>query len=374
MNGSVVIKGGKLLDISNGFDLVDQDIYIENGIIKNIENKINKKNCKVLHLNEQIVTPGFIDIHTHVYPGKAYVGIKPEKIGIKTGTTTLIDAGSVGAKHFNHFYETVIKKSNEEIFSLINVAYMGLTNGKYELADLDNIDLNLLEKVIKKNYDKIIGIKARASASTVGKLGIKPIKLAKKVSKKMNIPLMVHIGNNPPKIEKILPLLDENDVITHSFHGKKNGILSNKGRLKKEVIRAKERGVLFDVGHGSSSFNFNVAQKAINQGFYPDTISTDIYSDNYQGPVYNLITTVNKIISLGVNFKDCINMVTNIPAVNFNLDFIGNLKKGYQGDLTIFNLKSTEVNYKDSDGNTITNNKVIEGTHVVKKGKIYELD
>lgn len=374
MNKKLVIKGGKLLDIDNGFKYDTKDILVENGVIKGIDENIKENGAEYIELNGEIITPGLIDMHTHVYAGNTLLGIDPDIVGVNTGTTTLFDAGSSGASNFEHFKSSIIDKSETRVISLLNIASTGLAEGLSELRDLNNINFEAIKETVEKHRDIIKGIKARASASVVGELGVKPIREAKKVAAKLGLPLVVHIGNYPPGIEEVLEVMGKGDVITHCFHGKPNGLLMEDGKLKKETAQAIERGVLFDVGHGTASFNFNTAKKAISQGFIPNIISTDIYLKNYQGPVYSLAVTMSKLLNLGLSLEDCVTKVTTAPMRNFKLHNIGALKEGYCADLTILNLDNIPVKYIDSDGNTLEGDKNIQVKYVVRDGVVKKLD
>lgn len=373
MSKKLVIKGGKLLDINSGFRYDNKDILVEDGVIKKIEENIEAEGAEYLKLKGEIITPGFIDMHTHVYKDKTNLGIDPDVVGVSTGTTTLFDAGSSGASNFEDFKTRIIQKSETRIISLLNVASQGLTQGSGELKDLKNIDFEAIKETVKKNKAIIKGIKARASASVVGELGIKPIAIAKEAALKLELPLVVHIGNYPPGIEDVLNIMQKGDVITHCFHGKPNGLFKEDGSPKEETLKAMERGVLFDVGHGTASFNFNTARKAINHGFKPNTISTDIYLQNYKGPVFSLAATMSKMLNLGLSLDECVTKVTTAPMQNFKLENIGAIKEGYCADFTIVNVKETAVKYIDSDGNTLEGDKNIEVIYAIRNGVVKQL-
>lgn len=372
MHESVIINNATIVDKSSGYVDKKMNIYIENGTIKTVsENKILKENVKTFDAEGMLVSPGFIDIHTHVYK-QTNLGIDADVVGISKGVTSVFDAGSSGGKNVEHFIDTDIADNKTQIFVLLNIAKEGLIQERYEIADLDNIDEQLVCNAVEKYPNIIKGIKARASASTVGKLGIKPIEIAKKIATKVNLPLMIHIGNYPPRLSQVLDLMTEGDIVTHSYHGKKNGILSDDENIRKAKA-AKDRGVLFDIGHGTSSFNFKVARKAFDMGFYPDLISTDIYKSNYEYPVVSLAVTLNKAMALGVNLQDCIQKVTTNPAKAFKLEGLGAIKPGFKGDLTIFRIEEKPVTYSDSDGNEIICNKNIDVLYTVKDGEILKL-
>lgn len=373
MSNSILIKGGSLLDLSSGYIFTKKDICIEDGIITEIEDNINPvEGINTIYLDDETIAPGFIDIHTHIYRGTA-LGVNPDDVGIKRGVTTLFDAGSSGPKNFHDFLDKNIDSSITSVFALLNISYNGLEELRYELADINNIRADEVKNAVDKYRYYIKGIKARASATTVGQLGVKPIELAKEIASNLELPLVVHIGNYPPNIDDVLGVMGNGDVITHCFHGKANGLLDEKGNLKKSTQKAIEKGVCFDIGHGTSSFNFNTAKKAISLGFYPDIISTDIYKDNINGPVYSLETTINKLIALGIDIGSAIRKVTTAPARLFKLQGYGKLEKGFCGDITIFSINEEKKILIDSDGNSIETNKLIKTSHVIKSGSLYEV-
>ncbi|WP_066505823.1 amidohydrolase/deacetylase family metallohydrolase [Abyssisolibacter fermentans] len=372
MKEKLIIKNATILDIDSGYKYEKRNIYIENGKIKKILDKeILIDGAKYFDAEGYIVSPGFIDIHSHLYTATS-LGIDADTVGISTGVTTIFDAGSCGPLNIDDFYKKNIINNTTDTYVLLNIAKTGLIKERYEIADLNNIDEELIYETVKKYPNLIKGIKARASASTVGTLGITPIEIAKKIAIKAGLPLMVHIGNYPPKLDDVLNLLDKGDVVTHTYHGKVNGLL-NDSKIIQKAIEAKSRGVFWDVGHGTSSFNFNTANKAFNQGFYPDTISTDIYKQNYKYPVKSLADTINKIISLGLSVEECITKVTSNPAKVFNLNNVGAIKIDYKADLTVFKIENKKLIYNDSDGNEITSNMGIKVLYTVKNGEIYEL-
>jgi dihydroorotase len=345
------------------------DVLIEGEKISCIDKNIEvNDDMTIFNGNGYILSPGFIDIHTHVFTGATYLGVQSDDIGVKRGVTSIFDAGSQGPENFKMFLDEVISKSKTSVYSLMNIAKIGLQNGKYEISDLSKIDVDLFREVYHKYEKYIKGMKVRASASTVGELDMEPIVLAKRTAKELNIPMLVHIGNYPPHIDDVLSVLERGDVVTHSFHGKANGIFDDK-KIRRSFTDARARGVLFDVGHGSESFNFNVFKRALEEGFYPDIISTDLHNRNLNGPVYSLQETINKIMGLGSNLEECIEKVTSKPAKAFNLTNIGSLKPNYIADLTLFKINHTEKTCKDAENNTISISKGIDIEYVIKNGE-----
>ena len=365
--GNLLIKGGKLLAPHNGYFYSELDILLEDGKIKEIGENINAEGIEILRLNGEIVSPGFMDIHTHCYKGKSLIGTEADVLGVQRGSTSIFDAGTSGSLNYEDFKENCIKKSKTHIYTFLNISDWGL-NSLCELSDLKEINEDRILKKVEGNRNNILGIKARASASVVGNNGITPIRLGKEISKKAKLPLMVHIGNYQPDIIDVIQLLEKDDIITHSYHGKKNGLLSDDGTLKKETRAAKERGVKFDVGHGSESFSFNTFKLALKNNFKPDFISTDLYHKNMVEPVGSLLNVITKLIACGMTLEECINKVTYDVAKFFNLDNMGQLKRGSQGDLTIFDFKDCNEILKDSYGNKQEIKKKLELKFVVVTG------
>ena len=364
---NLLIKGGKLLAPQNGYHYRELDILLENGRIKEIGGNINAQGIKILKLNGEIITAGFIDIHTHCYKGKSAIGTEADLIGIKRGSTTIFDAGTSGPLNYEDFKENSIIKSKTHIFTFLNISDYGL-NTLSELSNLQEINEEQILKIVKENRHNILGIKVRASSSVVGKNGIIPIKLGKEIAKKAQLPLMVHIGNYPPGVIDVIELLEKDDIVTHSYHGKKNGLFNEDETLKREVEFARQRGVKFDVGHGSESFSFDTFKIALKSNFRPDFISTDLYHRNMVKPVGSLLNVITKLIACGMTLEECVDKVTWDVAKFFNLNNIGQLKRGAQGDLTIFNIKDCNETLKDSYGNEQVIQKKLELRFVVVTG------
>jgi dihydroorotase len=368
------IKGGTLIDVSTGRK-GKYDIYIDDEkIVQVVENGRQVYETKEeLDATGCLVTPGLIDLHAHVFEGKIGMGVAPDSVGVEQGVTTVVDAGSSGARYFEEFKAKEVETSETQVLAWLNIAGAGLCEGLSELADIVDIDLALSEKVIKEN-SIIRGIKARMSGSVVKHSGIEPLSLAKSLGEKLGIPLMVHIGNAPPPLPEILERLSKGDVVTHAFHGKRGGIIDEGGNLIPSAKRALERGVLFDVGHGSSSFSFKTMKKALDLNIDPYTISTDIYEKNMKGPVHSLVRTMTKFLALGCSLEDIIRWTTLNPAKVLRLDELGTLKEGTVADLSLLKIIEDSIKLVDSEGETITSDQRITAQYAVKSGKVFTVN
>lgn len=347
---TLLIKNGKIIIDTLNEVVFDGDLLIEKGRIKRIDKNINDNVDQIIDAKGNYVCPGFIDIHTHCYPVGVY-GLTPDVLGVERYSSTIVDAGTSGSLTFEDFKNNYIDKAKTKVFALINLSKEGLKYG-HELDDLDKLDPNGVIELVKKYPDIIVGLKARASKSVVGDLDILPIKNSADLAHQLKVPLMVHIGNYPPALSDVLNLLEKGDLITHSFHGKANGLIQN-GNIIKEAILARNRGVYFDIGHGQDSFSFNTYLNAKDLGFYTDSISTDLHKSSINGPVYSLIECVNKIINMNESLFKAIDKVTRVPAHIFKLKELGELKLGYIGDIFIFSYDDTNQEVIDSNKDTL---------------------
>lgn len=330
---------------------------------------------KVLDLaGKYYLSAGWIDSHVHCYPASPIYHDEADLVGVASGVTTVVDAGSTGANDVDDFYR-LTRAAKTHVYAFLNIAKTGIVT-QNELADMAQIDKQSVSQAIARNPGFIIGIKARMSSSVVGKNGIKPLVRAKEIQKENNqLPLMVHIGNNPPDLDEIADLLTQGDIITHCYNGKPNRILTPAGALRESIQRALKRGVLLDVGHGSASFSFDVAELAIKQGIYPHTISSDIYCRNrLNGPVHSLATVMSKFFTLGLTLEQVIRCVTENAAHALRLTDKGRLDAGYDADLTIFELKQQPKVFSDSEGKSVTGEKSLVPLAAVVAGDLVLTD
>ena len=366
----LVLKNGYLIDKSERLLRVQKDVLVIDGLIRKIGDNIDEKDAEIIDCTGLFVAPGFIDMHVHVFQKSERLGVRADRVGVESGVTTVCDAGTAGPENIGEFVEDVIKKSKTRVFSSMHFAKQGLVVVP-EADSEDKYDFDLAKKKFYEYQQYICAIKARASNSTVGALGIKPIAEAAKFANEIDMPLYVHIGRPLPYIEEVCEALNKGDIITHTYHGKEVNWILRDGKVKKELLDARAKGVLFDVGHGKESFNFKCAEVAFKEGFIPDTISTDLHIKNVDGPVYTLALTMDKMIAMGLSLEDVVEMVTAKPAQAFKFSVpIGKLKVGYCGDFTIFKVEEGHYDYEDSDGNPLTGTKKIVPTCAIVGGKV----
>lgn len=365
-----LLKNGYLIDIESGYKKEQLDILIEDEIIVKIEKNITEDVDSEIDLGGLYVSPGFIDMHVHCFPQDTAISMDPDEIGVNRGVTTLVDAGTAGADTMKEFYKNFISKKTTRIYSCLNIASSGLQK-LIELRDMSAIDRKKIKECLDEYGEYIVALKARASASVVGENGIAPIALGKAIAKENDLPLVVHIGNAPPRVEEVLELLERGDIVAHCYHDKETSLIRD-GKVIEEAKAAYNRGTYFDMAHGSSSFSFEIGKEALELGFTAHVISTDIYQVNEQKPVKSLETTMNKMMYIGMSLEDVITRVTTNPAKIMNLRDLGALRIGAKGDLTIFRLNEGSEELVDSTRTKVSFNNYIESRYVFIKDKLIE--
>lgn len=366
MADNVVLQNVKMLDGTSA------DIVIENQKIVDIASPGTTAGEKVIdYQNKAYVSSGWIDMHVHAFPEFDPYGDDIDEIGYKTGVTTIIDAGSTGADRV-HDLAGNSQKSKTNVFAFLNISRIGLKRVD-ELSDLSLLNKEELKRAVRENKDFIVGLKARISSSVVGKNDVEPLKIAREFSGETDLPLMVHIGSGPPDINDVLDLLEKKDVITHFLNGKSNNLFDDAGKPLPKFLKAIERGVHLDVGHGNASFSFKTAEQAKEHGIHFNTISTDIYRKNrLYGPVYNMASVLNKFLYLGYSLQEVIDAVTVHAAAWLNKPEFGRIAKGDIANLTLFSVEDETIELIDSEGEKRKADQKIEVKGVVVNGEYNE--
>ncbi|WP_320128800.1 amidohydrolase family protein [uncultured Sphaerochaeta sp.] len=300
------------------------------------------------------VSPGWVDVHTHIYKGVCDIGIDPDLIGPKTGVSTLIDAGSSGCVTFTGLRDYIIKKKDYPIYEFLNYGVIGITRCNiicdYETDDFVEPDETL--RCIEDNRDIIRGLKLRACKVVFKGRGIPFVRDAEALAREAKVPMMVHVGEPEPYLGDILDVLGSGDVVTHCFNGKPGNILDpHTGKIIIQALKARDRGVLFDVGHGCASYDTNIGKAAIKQGFKPDMIGSDLHGHSYPNPVRNLPVTMSKMCSSGLSVEEILRAVT-ITAKNMLRIPLG-IQVGEKASFTLFKIIDKQVVYRDVYDNPI---------------------
>ncbi|HHQ4049768.1 TPA: amidohydrolase/deacetylase family metallohydrolase [Citrobacter freundii] len=347
------------------------DIALKDGKIVALGD-VDSPAAKTIDLRgECYVSAGWIDSHVHCYPKSPIYHDQPDSVGIATGVTTVVDAGSTGADDIDDFY-TLTREAITDVYALLNISRVGLI-AQNELANMTNIDADAVRQAVNRYPDFIVGLKARMSSSVVGENGITPLEHAKVMqAENGDLPLMVHIGNNPPDLDEIAERLAAGDIITHCYNGKPNRILTPEGELRTSVSQALARGVRLDVGHGTASLSFAVAKRAISLGILPHTISSDIYCRNrISGPVYSLANVMSKFLAIGMSLPQVIDCVTANAADGLRLKNKGRLQVGQDADLTLFMLKRQPAVLVDAEKDSLQADQLLVPLAAIRAGKGY---
>lgn len=361
----LLLRGARLVD-----DTLT-DIAIQDGKIAAL-GEISASARKTVALDGRYyVSAGWIDSHVHCYPKSPIYHDQPDSIGIATGVTTVIDAGSIGADDIDDFYQ-LTRAAATDVYALLNISRVGLI-AQNELANMANIDADAVKQAVTRHPDFIVGLKARMSSSVVGENGITPLERAKAIQQENgDLPLMVHIGNNPPNLDEIAERLSAGDIITHCYNGKPNRILTPEGELRASITRALQRGVRLDVGHGTASFSFEVARRAIALGILPHSISSDIYCRNrIDGPVRSLALVMSKFLAIGMTLPQVIDCVTVNAALGLRLKSKGQLTVGYDADLTLFTVQHAPTLLVDAEKESLQADNILVPLAAIRAGKGY---
>lgn len=333
-----------------GFDAAVDSIHItDDGLVAGEP----LAGAEVIDCQGHRLSPGWCDLHVHVWHGGTDISIRPAQAGRGSGVTAMADAGSAGEATFHGLREYIIDPAAETIKAFINIGSIGLVacNRVPELIDMRSIDVDRTLTVIEANRDLICGVKVRASGVIVGAWGITPVKIARRVAQISGLPLMVHVGEPPPLIDEVFDLLSPGDIVTHCFNGKRAGSIADTDALWAQAKQLSDNGIRMDIGHGSASFNFEVARRAIADGLEPWSISTDLHLHSLPGPVFDLALTASKLLALGLKFEDCIAAITTRPRSVLGLSGADGLTPGLRADFTLFDLTDSRFEATDSSGN-----------------------
>ncbi len=364
MSFDLILRGGRVIDPSQRLDAV-ADVAFAGGKVAAIGSELKADtSTEVRDVSGYIVTPGLIDLHTHVYWGGTSLGIDAEQFCRSSGVTTAVDTGSAGPGNFAGFRKHVIEPSQVRILAYLHVSHAGIYGFSDRVMVGESEELRLMNpidavEVAEANRDLIIGIKVRVGRYSSGTSGIVPLDIALEVADQVGMPLMVHIDHPPPSYEDVLARLRPGDILTHAFRPFPNTPTTAQGTVKRIVLEARERGVLFDIGHGKGSFAFKTARAMLANGFLPDTISSDIHALCIDGPAFDQVTTLSKFLCMGMPLSDVVASSTVNAAMALRRPELGSLKAGSVGDATILSIRQGRFDYVDVVGEHLTGERKI---------------
>jgi dihydroorotase len=375
-----LLKGGRLLDPASRRDEW-LDVRVRDGVVEEMGADLPSNGATAIDVKGLLVTPGLIDVHLHLMTGLGAFGAEPDVFGVGSGVATVVDAGSAGHSLLTVFRRYVTDNAKTRVLNYINLSTLGSVTGPgYSiLADPRLIDEDKIAKAVEAHREIIVGIKIMATGGALGAEGLKPLARARKLGDNLKLPLLVHIGESwnkdatPVAVADVLKYLREGDIVTHMFTAHQGGLLDGNGKLWPQVRDAKESGVLMDVGHGLHNLNFDVARRVLDQGLQPDGVSTDGHRGNRAGPVYDLPTTMAKLMALGFSLSQVIEMATaNAARLLGRAKDLGSVRIGQTAEISVLKLEEREWQAVDSQKGTIAARQTLVPVYAVRGNTIYE--
>lgn len=375
----LLLKGGHLIDPANGIDRV-MDIALSGDTVARVAPDIPTTQAKrTLQLKGKYVAPGLIDMHVHVFHGNdpdayiadGYTSVPPDGFTFRNGVTTVVDAGSSGWRNFPQFKKQTIDRSRTRVLALLNIVGHGMTS-RFDEQNLDDMNPQQVAYMINRLYPEIlVGIK---SAHYWG--GFEQVDRAVAAGRLAGVPVMVDFGEHQPpnSIESLFfDHLRPGDIFTHTFsYGPKNRqtIVDDDLKLKPFVLKAQERGIFFDVGHGGGAFSWRQAVPAAKQGFWPDVISTDLHTESMNAGMKDLNNVMSKFLNMGMSLREVINRVTASPARVIKRPALGHLRAGTVADIAVFEVQNGDFGFLDVRGMRLPGKQRIQNLMTLRAGRI----
>ena len=373
----LLIRGGTVIDPSQSIHALN-DVAVEAGRIARVAPGIPvEEAARVIDVPGKLVTPGLIDLHTHVYDGVNGNGVRADLGGVNAGVTTMVDAGSAGCDTFGGFPKHIIPNNETEIICFLHICRTGLATTP-DIFSLSSIDLDNTIRVVSENRDVITGIKARMVSPALEIMGMEMPRLAKKAAKEAGVKLMVHIGDtekryDPNVVRELLPILEEGDIVTHLFTANPGGVLDEKGELVPEAKEAKDRGVWLDTAHGRSNFSFDVGQRVLDQDLVPHCISTDLTLPGRIRTVHSMTEMMTRFLAMEFTMDQVVAMSTINPANAIGEGGrLGTLEVGRQADISVLGIEEGDWVVHDVVGGSKRTEKAVVPVLTVKKGQVFE--
>lgn len=387
MEFDLLLKGGRVLDPGLNRD-GKFDVGLKEGRIAKVAPDLPANAAtRVLELGGKLVTPGLIDLHTHVAGAlRKVVGedsyVEPDLAGVNSGITTVVDGGSVGAYSFGGFLRYVVPNAKTRVIAFINAGSLGILQAP-EIRDRSNMDVETTVATIRAHPDLIKGVKFRMVSPAIVELGIELPKTAKKMAVEGGVRVMVHVGdilNDDPKGAELAPrllsdVLTAGDIVTHTTSHRVGALLGKDGKLIPQVHEARRRGVFFDVGHGMANFTFKSAKAVLDQGFVPDTLSSDLTVRGRAGPLKSLAEVMGKFIALGLTLNDVVRMTTANSARAIGMESeIGSLAVGRVADISVLEAVEGDWIFRDNFGGTLRGRTAVVPLFAIRAGGPMPLD
>ena len=381
----LLIRGGHVIDAKNNIDEVMDIAIQDNKIVLVARNIDTLKAQQVIDANGMYVTPGLIDIHAHVFYGfdpDSYlsggtVAVLPDQSTFRSGVTTVVDAGGAGWRSFGTFKKNIIDVSKTRVLSLLNIVGEGMRGiEKYE-QNVSDMDARRTADTALAHKNDVVGFKVAhftGSEWTPVQRGVDAGKLA-------NMPVMIDLNSLYFSIEELFTkYLRPGDIYTHTFIQSSRGVVDpivdlKTRKFKPFVLEAQKKGIIFDVGFGGGSFNFNQALPALKAGFYPNTMGTDLHQGSVNGAMKDQMNVLSIFLSMGMKIPELIKASTWTPAQVIKREELGNLSQGSVADIAILSMRNGNFGFRDVAGNKYTGKQKFECEMTIRDGKIvYDLN
>lgn len=365
----LLLKGGRVIDPEQGLDAT-MDVAFAGGKVAALGRDLGREARDLRHVGGRIVTPGLIDMHSHVYWGGTSLGVDAETIAKRSGTTTFVDAGSAGAGNFAGLRKFIVEPAAPRILAYLNIAFPGIFAFSKNVMMGECEDLRLLDSrecltLAERNLDLVVGIKARVGAKAGGSSGLAPLLLAIEVAEELDLPVMAHIDFPPPGRKEVLDALRPGDVLTHCFRPFPNAPVTRGSRIRQDILDARDRGIIFDIGHGFGGFAFKSARPMLAEGILPDVISSDVHVLCCDGPAHDVLAVMSKFMALGMTLTEVIRATTQNPARALRRPELGSLAPGSSGDATVLELAEGRFEHVDVSGEVL-----VAETGLVSRGMV----
>jgi len=373
----LLLTGGEVIDPSAGLRGI-MDVGIAGGKIAAVGPNLDAKQArKTISAKGRLVTAGLVDIHAHVFVNAHDMGGCTDHFCRASGVTTMCDAGSAGSSNFAGLRHVLDKEVRTRVRAFVNLSAIGITGTSRggELSHFPYADPEGCARTVLENPDLAIGVKLRFGPGLVWEYSAEPVKMARRTAQMAgDVPMMMHITDSPMPLPDLIEHMKPGDIVTHCYHGRAHGIMGQEKQfLLPQVVEAQKAGIIFDCAHGRNHFNFRMIERALDQGFLPDTISTDLtMTSATKGPVWDLPTTMTKLLHFGLPLEEIIRRSTSAPARIMGYEgTVGTLKPGANADVSVFELRDGKFELRDSDGDTITAKRRLLAQLVLKDGRVW---
>lgn len=370
----LLIKGGHVIDPKNQVDS-KMDVAIADGKIARVAKNIPaSQSNKVVDATGFYVTPGLIDIHTHVFVGSkpgtfadGFSSVSPDDFSFRSGVTTVVDAGTSGWRNFPDFKAQVIDQSQTRVLAFLNIAGSGMRGYPHE-QDINDMDPRMTSLVIQRYPDIIVGTKIghyHGSEWT-------PFEKALEAGHLSNVPLLLECHLPELPLEELLDRMRPGDIFTHAF-GKvsdRMSVIDEQGKVQPFVLKARKKGILFDVGHGGGSFHFSEAVPALEQGLLPDAFGTDLHRGSMNSGMKDMLNIMSKYLNMGMRVEDIILRATWNSANAIKREDLGHLSVGAVADIALLSMREGNFGFIDSGGKKMEGDRKLEAELTIRAGKV----